>query len=336
MNLHPLDPGGIAEILKEYGLEPLEAVSHRDIVRVTTSSGTYALKSAKGDRYSHLVFMESALAHLRQRGFHAMAELIPTGDGRPGVRRGSSVYYLTRWIDGQPCRFSPDQPEAIDRAAQVLAELHLAAEGLEAPEPVPPEKIRWDRWIAKGHSKSQDLTLFADELTRRGIRNSFEDLFLSAFPFFLELAAQSVASLERGPYKQVAALESSRRSFCHGDYNYSNLVEDAAGNQWVVDFDNCAYDLRIADLVRLIRRNSRWNLVLANRILGVYTSVRPISSAELDVLRAALIFPHEFWWVANLHFDRGQTLMHILERNVRKQNEIRQFVESLDLLGGSI
>lgn len=335
MKVNPLDPAELAAVLREYDLVPLEAIPLRDVIRVVTSSGTYALKSTKGNRYSHVAFMQSALSHLAQRGFTAMAQLVPTKDGRPGVCRGEKCHYLSRWIEGEPCRFSPRNPGAIDEAAMVLAKLHLAAEGLEAPEPVPPAKVRWDRWIAKNRSKSEDLTLFADELTRRRIRNPFEELFLASYPFFLDLATQSVDLLERGPYRQVAARERSIRSFCHGDYNYSNLVRDPEGRQWLVDFDNCAYDLRVTDLVRLIRRNSRWNLGLADRILGVYSSIRQISPAELEVVRAALIFPQEFWWVANLHFDRGRTVKYILERNVQKQGEIRHFVRGLYRLGGS-
>jgi CotS family spore coat protein len=279
--------------------------------------------------------MQAALDHLAQRGFTAMAPLIPTRDGLAGVCLGDQCYYLFRWIEGEPCRFSPDNPAAIDQAAIVLARLHQAAEGLEAPGPVPPGKVRWDRWIAKGRAKTEDLTLFADELTRRRIRNSFEELFLASCPFFLELANLSVDLLERGPYRQVAARERSSLAFCHGDYNYSNLVCDPEGRQWLVDFDNCAYDLRVSDLVRLIRRNSRWNLRQADRLIDVYGATRQISSAELEVLRAALIFPHEFWWVANLHFDRGRTVKYVLERNIQKQGEIRRFVRGIHRLGGS-
>ena len=326
-------------ILGSFGIIPVRVEPCGDVYRVPAREGVFCLKRFKGSD-QELRFNLEAQAHLFGRGFDRLARPVRGRRGIWGVKGGDGIYFVSEWLEGTQPDFG--DPAQLGKAARLLGRLHLAAGGFSPRTQIPWDKFRWGNWIGSFRRRAEALLEFKRTARGRSEITPYEEAILESCDFFYELGHQSVEALRRSAYLNVSRVEMEALSFSHGDYNYPNLVCDPGGSLRVIDFDNCAYDLRVDDLIRLVRRNSHWEVDRALFILSNYHSVRPISAAEWSVVAAALIFPHEFCWAANLYSTRGKEVRHILERNTGKQREISAFVQDIarlrvsDFEGGRI
>lgn len=322
----------LTRTLGAFGITPVRLEPCGDVYRVSAREGVFCLKRFKG-LDQELRFALEAQAHLFGRGFDRIARPFRGRRGIWGVKDGDGTYFVTEWLEGTQPDFT--DPAQLGKAARLLARLHLAAGGFSPRTQIPWDKFRWGNWIGSLRRKAEALLEFKRSAQSQGETTPYEAAILENCDFFYGLGGRALEALRQSAYLAVSRAEMEALSFSHGDYNYPNLIYDPEGNLKVIDFDNCAYDLRADDLVRLVRRNSQWDVNRALFILSNYHSVRPISAGEWSVISAALVFPHEFSWAVNLYQARGKEVRHILERNTGKHREISAFVEDVGRLAVS-
>jgi len=90
--------------------------------------------------------------------------------------------------------------------------------------------------------------------------------------------------------------------------NHNFLITEE-GKVYLIDFDYCIMDTRLHDLTSLVIRNMRygvWDIGKAYFILNEYDRIYSISRKELEVIKALITFPQDFWQVGLQYYTEKQ------------------------------
>jgi CotS family spore coat protein len=106
--------------------------------------------------------------------------------------------------------------------------------------------------------------------------------------------------------------------FCHGDYQYHNILRQDRGF-FLVNFEKCQADGPVRDLYLLLRKlleKSEWDAEWGRVLLAAYESVRPLKPYERQDLVYRLSYPEKLWKIVNFYYNSGKAW--IPEKNVEK------------------
>lgn len=321
----------IQAALTRYDRGPWTVKAVGDVAMAASRRGCFCLKAVPGDGAGELTFQLGLLLHLRRQGFPYAPTPVPTADGSPWVETDGCLLYMTTWLPGEPVRFAG--PDDAAKAAGLLAHLHRCGAGYVPTTPAPSICQRTGKWRHHLQERMGDLQQFHRWLARRAQPlPALERACLRHYPLFRRLAEEALLRLNGPALERLSLSEGERLAVTHGDFNDSNLVREEDGALGVVDWSSCAYDLNILDLLRLIWRNCRWDLSGARTILAGYAKERELSADELEVLRASLLFPHEFWWAARIYCRKGRAYRNGFARSVGQVEQVMRFTAQIDSL----
>ena len=125
-------------------------------------------------------------------------------------------------------------------------------------------------------------------------------MYLNCVDKFIEIAEISLSLLDGVQHPRLIKQALLEGCICHHDYSYQNILIKGP-TTYITGFESCCEEIRIYDLVNLIRRKMRkcdWDFEKAVMLLGAYQKVAPLSSDEIHVMKAMLLFPQKFWRVA--------------------------------------
>jgi len=277
-----------------YGMNVLVAEDVRAVVKVVTDAGTFGVK-----RVSHkpekLQFMYEAQEHLWQNGFTTQSRFVPTLDGRPFVDLGDELLFLTRWIDGRESNVR--DPEELKEVVRLQARLHRASRGF-TPTVNATIKTRWANWHERFDEQLHDIVTCYERFQHQDPQTELEHTFVETAPAMIEMAERAVQLLKQSPYTEVLHRARKDRGFVHGDFTYHNFIKTPEGEMKIIDFDYCAFELRVHDFARFMRkmlRRTNWDPATGELILRTYHEVDPLSEEELAVLHATLWLPQRYW-----------------------------------------
>ncbi|WP_148136332.1 CotS family spore coat protein [Candidatus Formimonas warabiya] len=281
----------LCPILCQYGIDPLQIVSHDPVYKIFAQKGNYALKKISTDP-ARLIFFLAAMDYLWQRGFFRMSKLVKALNGDLFTQSGTDLFFLTEWVEGRYINFS--RREELEEAVRLLADLHRLGEGFSPPEAcVPRNDI--GRWPEKWRKRIADLE------TMSGLSESqadgFDIIFHRMCGIWLEDAYRALDILESSGYRAYSGEQSQLKPLCHRDFVYHNIIYTGQEG-FLIDFEYCVQDSRLTDLARFLRtnwRNHRWERDGVQEILSVYHGRYPLSPTEQRLLPAVLMFPHEVW-----------------------------------------
>ena len=248
------------ELLEQYDIEVLRTRKGRGAIVCDTDRGCLILKEYTGNG-ERARLQNSLLAAVAAGGAVRAESMIPTREGELLVREGDgTAYVLKTWQEGRECNIY-DRGECV-QAVKLLAKLH---ESMELPGDTPglPAPFSPEKEYEKHNREIRKVRKF---LKQKGQKQQFEISLLGACDYFLEQALEVTEDWSR--YSEAFGGNQSQTgdkiSFCHGDYQYHNILM-GTGGWFVVNFERCLPDDPVRDLYLLLRKlleKGNWSVSL--------------------------------------------------------------------------
>ena len=130
-------------------------------------------------------------------------------------------------------------------------------------------------------------------------------MYLAFYGPMMKKASDSRRLLLSSEYPRLEEEARKVGSFIHYDVAARNfIIQD--GKAYLIDFDYCARDLPLVDLMRLMKRSLKYGNNAENKlkvIIEGYGRIYPMSKEQWEVLHALLLFPQKYWRLAQRYFQ---------------------------------
>lgn len=320
------------ELLGQYEIEVLRTRKGRGAIVCDTNQGCLIFREYSGSQ-DRIELQDKLLGQIAADGRVQVESIIPNREGSLLVKdMDGTAYVLKTWQEGRECGIH-DRGECLE-AVRLLARLHgsmeLPADTPNLPVAFSPEK-EYDK-----HNK--ELKRVRKYLRQKGQKSWFETSLRKAFDPFLEQAL--AVTEEWKEYCRDSELSGApgqgKVSFCHGDYQYHNILLGPRG-WFVVNFEKCLCDDPVRDLYLLLRKlleKGDWSVPLGEELLDAYRKERPISARSWIDLYYRLAYPEKFWKIVNFYYNSGKAWIpgknqEKLERVIEQEKEKQHFLDQV-------
>lgn len=318
-------------LLEQYDVEVLRTRKGRGAILCDTPQGLLSFREYAGNA-AKLTMENRLLQHLQAKNAVKVDALIPTKEGELFVQDGDGVrYVLKTFYEGRECNIH-DREECLE-AVRLLARLHIAMEFAVTEE----EQAMPVYSPLKEYEKhNRELVKVRSFLRRKGQKQLFEIQLSNALDEFIRRANEVTDNWREYEESFTDRKELLSGSFCHGDYQYHNILRE--GDDWrVVNFEKYIRDDQIRDLCLLMRKlleKTGWQIALGKELLAAYQEIRPISARSYIDLYYRLSYPEKFWKIANFYYNSGKAWIpeknrEKLERIVSQEREKAEFLEEV-------
>lgn len=303
-------------LLEQYDIEVLRTRKGRGAILCDTSQGCLIFKEYTGAA-SKALLQDRLLKQIAAREKVRVEQIMPTKEGELFVKDNDGVQYILKtYFEGRECNIY-DKNECME-AVRVLGTLHgcmsLSAEGEEIPPVFSPEK--------EYEKHNREMKKVRRYLQQKSQKTWFEIKLLNAFDYFLSQAAEVTDEWKSYGELRAAQKDSDTAVFCHGDYQYHNIVK--SGGDWcIINFEKYVRDDPVRDMYLLLRKlleKSNWSITLGSDLLNAYQEVMPISACSRIDLYYRLAYPEKFWKIANFYYNSRKAW--IPERNQDKLEKL--------------
>ncbi|MBR4083195.1 MAG: phosphotransferase [Lachnospiraceae bacterium] len=306
-------------LLEQYDIEILKTRKGRGAILCDTSQGTLAFKEYAGTE-ARLAAENQLLQTIAAKGQVHTDTLLPTKEGCFSVKdRDGISYILKTYVDGRECDIY-DRAEC-GVAMELLAGLHNAMESADTEG-----KCATDSALKEYEKRNRELAHIRSFLGKKGQKQPFERYLKSCMDFYLEQAKQITEGWRL--YEEERSLRQVTGGFCHGDYQYHNILF-AEGQWYVVNFEKCHQGSQVTDIYLLMRKlleKSDWPQELGKELLDAYQKVRPIPAYDYIDLYYRLAYPEKFWKIANFYMNSRKSW--IPEKNMEKLSKVLEQEEA--------
>jgi len=322
-------------LLEQYEIGVLRTRKGRGAILCDTEQGCLIFKEYTGSK-EKIELQDRLLKNINEKGILEVEQIVPTRDGNLFVQDGDGTKYILKtWQEGRECSIY-DKTECLE-AVRLLARLHgcmqLKADTPGLPAPYSPE--------AEYEKRNRELKKVRKYLRQKSQKQVFEISLLNAFDYFLEQALEvtgdwmEYCSISRGSREQTAA-EGGLYGFCHGDYQYHNIIWGERG-WFLVNFEKCVLDDPIRDLYLLMRKlleKGSWSMTLGVELMSAYEQERPISAMSRIDLYYRLAYPEKFWKIVNFYYNSGKAWIpgrnqEKLEKLIAQEKEKQHFLDEV-------
>lgn len=318
------------EVTEVFGLDVRNLVPYKDTFMIVTPQGRKVIRKMPFSP-ERLKFVHGAKEHLTGNGFSGVDRYLCTLEGEPCFSFDNSYYTLTDFIEGRECSFDNDLD--VKRAAVTLAEMHKASRGYTAPDGC---KVQDDLGKLPGYfSKRLDDIRKMRKQAKRG-KGRFDQLFLEHVDYFCKLGESAAEELESSGYLKLVNDTRTEGLFCHHDYTHHNIIMEAE-KVTLANFDYCCFELKVYDIANFIRRKMRkcdWDISKTELIINAYSSVEPLDSEDMTVMKIILKFPQKFWRVVNRYYNSRRSwsersFVARLQEVIEEVGPHREFIKNL-------
>lgn len=329
-------------LLEQYEIEVLKTRKGRGAILCDTSRGSLIFKEYTGNE-ERLAAQNRLLTHLQKAGDLQVESIVPSKEGALYVKdRDGSMYILKTYAEGRECNIN-DRAECLE-SVRVLARLHSEMEfdeGEFLPDgDCPEESAARPYFMSSGmeyEKRNRELRRVRKYLKQRGQKTWFEIRLQQNFDFFLEQAY--TLSKEWDEYEKLRRGEgvgNRKITYCHGDYQYHNLIKTADG-WFVANFEKCVVDDPVRDLYLLMRKlleKSSWSVSLGRELLAAYEKTRPLSALSRIDLYYRLAYPEKFRKIVNFYYNSGKAWipgrnLEKLEKLVEQEKDKQHFLDTV-------
>lgn len=315
-------------VLSEYDFEVIRTWKGRGAILFETPEGIRILKEYTG-LTDKLALQNALLSHIRETGDVITEEIIPNKEGALWTQdQNQDVYIVKTYFEGRECNIREEAE--CRQAAETLAKLHHVMHlpgGIQAG--MAQNTLRMDREYEKHNKELKKVRRF---LRDKSQKNDFEIYLLKYYDSFMEQAF-SVTEAWRACRKEDALQTSENNAWCHGDYQYHNLLL-AGSDMCVINFEKCMCDSQIRDLYLFLRKlleKNNWSVAFGDMLLAAYQKKRTLSREEIEQLYYRLAYPEKFWKIVNFYYNAGKAW--IPGRNMEKFDKLlRQEAEKQSFL----
>lgn len=322
------------ELLGQYDIEVLRTRKGRGAIVCETQAGSFLLKEYAGSA-ERAELQNRLLQTISAGGGVQVESIVPTREGQLLVKDGDGItYVLKTWQDGRECNVH-DRGECI-QAVQLLSRLH---EGMVLPPDtpgLPPAYLPGSEY----EKHNREIRRVRKFLKQKGQKQTFEAKLLGACDFFLEQAQEVTDQWKQ--YSEAFQREAVRESdaepvtFCHGDFQYHNILLGAEG-WFVINFEKCLPDDPIRDLYLLMRKlleKGDWSVSLGTELIKAYEKRHPMSARSRIDLYYRLAYPEKFWKIVNFYYNSGKAWIpgknqEKLEKLIVQEKDKQHFLDEV-------
>lgn len=222
----------------------------------------------------------------------------------------NSIYILEEQVEGKECSYKCE--EDIVKAFGAMAKLHLKFM-------IP----------ASEHTYTMPVFFYADEMEKhtmecRRVKNylkklrsktDFERALLQEYDYFLDMAVDVTRRAKEESRAEYEAYVNSNGLYCHGDYQYHNVVfGKGSGGAYtgIINLEHFAHDSGARDFYLLFRKISEkcdWSAEMAQSMLDAYQNRRVFPPIEWRSLCLRLAYPEKFWKIVNFYYNSRKSWM---------------------------
>jgi Ser/Thr protein kinase RdoA (MazF antagonist) len=255
----------------EFGLRIQRKKQVRDVYQVVTTTKHTLCYKPYHFTEDEVAFIRGIFVHLDNKGYRYAPKPIDGPNNNLWTFHRGQYWLLTNWVKGRSPDFSRNSE--LNKALRTLASFHKHAEGLSA-EKIPENRIRYEQ-----PKRLPDE--YRAEIRDYGGLERYIDLCNQAESYSVEPEITGAIEKER-----------AAGAFCHGDYNYPNVVLDRSRHIHLIDLENASMNVRMTDLAHILYRNFPWDAKALLRAVEHYDSTRPLSAEDRHLLYMLLLLPY--------------------------------------------
>lgn len=324
-------------LLEQYDVEIGKTRKGRGAFLCDTPQGCLIFKEYPGNPHSgdldRLQVQNGLLRHLQNAEGFQVEQILPNKEGELFVTDFDGArYVLKTYVEGRECNIN-ERRECLE-AVKILAKLHTHMEHLPS-DLIYTDSVRIKYPGMEYEKRNRELKRVRKYLKTRGQKTWFEIYLQQNFDLFLEQAL--TLSKEWQEYEKLRIAEDAQSiTYCHGDYQYHNLLYTDTG-WFIINFEKCIADDPVRDLYLLMRKlleKSNWSIPLGRELLSVYEESRPLSALSRIDLYYRLAYPEKFWKIINFYYNSGKAWipgknLEKLEKVVEQEVGKQEFLDTL-------
>jgi Ser/Thr protein kinase RdoA (MazF antagonist) len=163
-------------------------------------------------------------------------------------------------------------------------------------------------------------------LRKRTSKTDFERSLLNEYNYFLEKAVDVTTRAKEESKTEYEAYVRSNRLYCHGDYQYHNVIfgKNSDGQYTgIVNMEHISQDAGVRDFYLFFRKVCQkydWSIDIASTMLEAYQNRRTFPPIELRSLKLMLEYPEKFWKIIDHYYNSKKSLMS--DRNSEKLEKL--------------
>lgn len=286
-------------LAQTYGLEIISIAPLRDAFIVHTSNGKKMLKKTLLPCET-ISFVHGAKEHLYNNGFMNLDRYACTLEEKPYFTIEGINYTLGDLVGGRECNF--ENRDDVVKTTRQLAYMHKYSKGYFAPED---SKAKDDLGkLPIGLNKRLNEIKRLKKNAKKG-KSKFDYLFLEYADYFYNIGENSINMINNSNYNKLVEEYRVAGGICHHDFTHHNII-CAQDKVSIINFEFCCYELKVYDVVNLMRRKMRkckWDVGEGKLILDQYRMIEDIDEDEYLVMKVMLQFPQKFWRVINKYYN---------------------------------
>ena len=313
-------------LLEQYDIEVLRTRKGRGTFVCETKNDKFCFREYGGNP-EKLKIQQKILRRIGELGIIKSEELVCNREGQLFVQDTDGVRYILKThFEGAECNIY-DSRECVE-AAQLLARLHHCMDGIILDKEDTGEvqgRREMEPYIPlqEYEKHNRELLRVRSYLKKKGQKQIFERRLLGVMDYFIE-QAQTVSS----SWRTVVETEgrewdlAQRQCFCHGDYQYHNILKTAGG--WrIVNFEKLQMDNPVRDLylfMRKVMEKNNWSISQGRDILEAYQAIRSLDEYSGLDLYHRFAYPEKFWKITNFYYNSSKAW--IPEKNLEKLEKV--------------
>ncbi len=268
-------------LFQRLGFKPRKFIRETDAFYVATVDGWYRLGLTQYTR-EELNWLRTILEYLEERSFQNWAfswqkTLI--------WEENSACYLIQPWLFASEC-FRTDDPAAITRVAEILADLYRAGRDYRESKGIPVARDHWSALELKWESDRERLLQVAEDEFYEKDRKEFSELRKNALN-----AIEDCATTWRN-----CGMQSIHDHHCQsGTLGHGNLLAKHLvwfGNDYyLVNWEHLSFQPRIMDLAAFITDVGVWECDWIVFLLHEYGKLQPFWPEEYEALVSLLKYP---------------------------------------------
>ncbi len=302
-------------VLTQYDMEVTRTFKGRGTIVCDTDKGVRVLKEYKG-RLEKLELLDRL-----QSGVDSSIKtdvIVRNKEGGLSVRdTDGSVYILKEQVEGRECSYKNE--DDIISAFKAMAVLHTSL--VAKVQDNGGEEMPVCFYADEMEKHTQECRRVRNYLKKLRIKSDFERMLFGQYDYFFEKAVDITEQAKKEPRKDYEEYVRGNGLYCHGDYQYHNVVfpKNGAGKTGIINFEHFAHDAGVRDFYLLFRKvseKSDWSEKLAESMLEAYQKKRSFAPCEWRSLILRLSYPEKFWKIINFYINSRKSWMP--DRNLEK------------------
>src|SRR3989339_1182431 len=242
----------IKEIVYRYGFEVKNITPYRDYYILYNAKEKKILKKCTLSE-KRINFIHGAKEHLFNNGFINIDKYFCTLSGEPYLNIKDSNYLITSTLNGRECDFENNND--IINATKSLALLHKASIGYNNTANNTLSKSDLGLLPFIFQKRLGEIKKLKKIAAKR--KTMFDYHVLSFIDYFYSLGDNAINIINSNPtYIDLVEKTKNEKSFCHHDFTFNNIILNDSTTS-IRNFECCRYELKIYDIVNLIRRKMR-------------------------------------------------------------------------------